>query len=361
MTDRRSGARASGTASGKAGGTAGGKAADPAAVPGRPPGSATPPPRPSPRRTGLVPTDVADALSAVLTKATTAIRDNEPGSRHGSAIEHVHQMRVATRRIRAYLKAARPALDSEAADSLRAHLAGLARALGEVRDLDVMIDRMHSEATALGEPDTAALERLTGQLDRERKRARRALIAELDKPDFTTMLAELDRAAADPPVADPWADLTQLAMLEWDRLARGRAKLGAKYGDSPPDDDLHALRILGKRARYSAELLTGNSNGEATTSGRARTRAAAVKRFLVALADLQETLGNHQDASVLEDRLREMVGAESADRRAATAEVASALAAGRVIEGCRQRCAQARAAYPAAWAAVARSAAKAFG
>lgn len=360
MTDRQSGGRAAGTAGGKAGGTAGGKAADPAAVPGPPTGSATPPPRPSPRRTGLVPTDVADALSAVLTRATTAIRDNEPGSRHGSAIEHVHQMRVATRRIRAYLKAARPALDPEAADALRADLAGLARALGEVRDLDVMIERMHSEATALGEPDTAALERLAGQLDRERKRARRALIAELDKPDFTTMLAELDRAAADPPVADPWADLTQLAMLEWDRLARGRAKLGAKYGDAPPDDDLHALRILGKRARYSAELLTGGGNGEATTSGRAKTRAAAVKRFLVALADLQETLGNHQDASVLEDRLREMVRAQSTELTAAGAG-AAALAAGRVIEGCRRRRLQARAAFPGAWEAVAAAAEHAFG
>ena len=78
----------------------------------------------------------------------------------GGDLENVHQMRVATRRIRAYLKAAiprpRPARPPTA---LRVDLADLARALGEVRDLDVMIHRMHAEAAALGEPDTAALEK----------------------------------------------------------------------------------------------------------------------------------------------------------------------------------------------------------
>ncbi|MGI8416477.1 MAG: CHAD domain-containing protein, partial [Nakamurella sp.] len=146
-----------------------------------------------------------------MSASTAAIRDNEPGSRHGGDIEHVHQMRVATRRIRAYLRAAKPALDSGAALRLRSDLAGLAGALGQVRDLDVMMDRMHSEAAALGEPDTAALERLIAALDTDRRAARATLIAELDKPGFAAMLAELDAAIADPPVADPWADLRQLA------------------------------------------------------------------------------------------------------------------------------------------------------
>ena len=359
MTARRSAGKVSAPAPGKpASGSAPDGSAETAALP-RPAhstGSATPPPRPSPRRAGLVPTDVADALSSALAKAAKAIRDNEPGSRRGSAMEHVHQMRVATRRIRAYLKAARPALHPEAADALRADLAGLAMALGQVRDLDVMIDRMHSEATALGDPDTVALKRLIGQLDGDRRRARSALIAELDKPEFTGMLADLDRAAADPPVADPWADLSQLAGLEWDRLARRRAKLMTNFGDSPPDDDLHALRILGKRARYGAELLA--AGGGRTAGGEAG--AAAVKRFLVALAELQEVLGDHQDASVLEDRLREMVGAQSADPKAPT-DAAAALAAGRVIEGCRRRRLEARAAFPGTWEAVGKAAEHAFG
>ena len=295
------------------------------------------PPRPAPRRPGLIPTEVADALSAVLGKATAAIREYESGSRAGGDIENVHQMRVATRRIRAYLKAARPALDSDAADSLRADLADLARALGEVRDLDVMIARMHAEAAALGEPDTAALETLIGSLDADRGSARRALVRQLDDPDYQSLLAELDEAVNRPPVFDPWADLTELGAAEFGKLAKAQARLAKKFGVNPPDDDLHALRIWGKRARYAAEL---------------QKKSKATAAFLDALAHFQEILGDHQDASVLEEQLRAMV--------AASGNAAAAVAAGRVIEGGRRRKVEARAAYPAAWKAVAHAARAAY-
>jgi CHAD domain-containing protein len=295
------------------------------------------PPKPAPRRPGLIPTDIADALSTVLGKATSAIRANEAGSRQGGDLESVHQMRVATRRIRAYLKAARPALDSRAADGLRVDLADLAAALGEVRDLDVMIDRMHSEAAALGDPDTAALEKLIGSLDAHRTAARKALVAQLDEPDYQLLLAELDVAISRPPVADPWADLAELGAAEFGRLAKAHRRLVHRFGGNPPDDDLHALRILGKRARYTAEL---------------QRKSAPIAAFLDALAEFQEVLGDHQDASVLEDQLRAMV--------VASGDTAAAIAAGRVIEGGRLRKIQARAAYPAAWKAVARAAKAAY-
>ncbi|MET3806767.1 CHAD domain-containing protein [Nakamurella sp. UYEF19] len=301
------------------------------------PGAALAPPRPAPRRPGLIPTEIADALSAVLGKAGTAIRANEAGSRAGGDLESVHQMRVATRRIRAYLKAARPALDAQAADGLRLDLADLARALGEVRDLDVMIDRMHSEATALGEPDTAALERLIGSLDADRGVARKALVAQLDEPSYRSLLEELDRAVERPPVADPWADLAELGAAEFGRLAKAHRRLVKKFDGDPPDDDLHELRILGKRARYTAEL---------------QPKSRRMSEFLEALAHFQEVLGDHQDASVLEDQLRLMV--------AASHDPAAAVAAGRVIEGGRRRKMAARELYPAAWKAVDRAADAAY-
>jgi CHAD domain-containing protein len=284
-----------------------------------------------------MPTEIADAIAAVVGRATDAIRANEEGSRKGGDIEHVHQMRVATRRIRAYLKAARPVLDGDAVGRLRDDLAALAGALGAVRDLDVMIDRMHREAAALGEPDTEALERLIGSLDAERDADRKALVEVLDRPDYQAMLTELDGAAADPPVTDPWADLSDLAAAEWNRLARAKHKLDVKFGEHPPDDDLHELRIYGKRARYAAELLT---------------KRTAVTRYLASLADMQELLGDHQDAFVLEERMRTMVNSAG--------DPLAGLAAGRVIEGCRARRRTARAEFGQAWARVEASAAKAF-
>jgi len=292
---------------------------------------------PAPRRAGLVPTQIADALTAVLGKATSAIRSHEAGSRRGGDIENVHQMRVATRRIRAYLKAAKPALEAEAADALRGDLADLARALGVVRDLDVMIARLHAEAEALGEPDTAALERVIGNLDDERKQARAALVKQLDDPRYPALLSELDQAKARPPVANPWADLAELGAAEFGKLAKGQQRLQRRFDSNPPDDDLHALRILGKRARYAAEL---------------QPKSKHMTRFLQALAQFQEVLGDHQDVSVLEDRLRSMI--------ATAGNPAAAIAAGRVIEGGRARKVAARAAYPSAWDAVAEAARSAY-
>ena len=287
------------------------------------------PPRPAPRRPGLIPTDIADAISAVLGKATQQIREHEAGSRKGGDIERIHQMRVATRRIRAYLKAAKPALDPAAADGLRIDLSALAQALGVVRDLDVMIDQLHSEAAALGEPDTAALEGLIGSLDADRTAARRTLVEQLDDPNYDALLVELDDTTVKPPVANPWADLKELGAVEYGRLAKAHRKMVKAYGTDPPDDDLHALRILGKRARYTAEL---------------QRKSKPTSEFLDALAGLQEVLGNHQDASVLEDQLRAMVSA--------SADPAAAIAAGRVIQGARERKVAARQAFPAAWKAV---------
>ena len=295
------------------------------------------PPRPAPRRPGLIPTDIADSIGPVLGKAVADIKAHEDGSRRGGDIEDVHKMRVATRRVRAYIKAARPALDRAATDRLRGDVRELAGTLGVIRDHDVMIDRLHQEAARLGDPDTGALEHLISRLETERVAGRDRLVSELDDPSYRSLLTELEEAAAQPPVADPWADLHELAAAEWRTLRKARRKLHKTFGDDPPDDDLHELRIYGKRARYAAELL--HEKGDIGT-------------FLEALAGLQEVLGDHQDACVLEDRLRELV-VEVGDPHAG-------VAAGRVIQGCRDRRVRARADYPGAWKKAEAAARQAF-
>jgi len=295
------------------------------------------PPRPAPRRPGLIPTDIADTIGPVIGKAIADIKAHEDGSRRGGDIEDVHKMRVATRRVRAYLKAARPALDRVATDRLRADVRELAGTLGVIRDNDVMIHRLHAEAGRLGDPDTGALEHLISRIDQERIAGRDQLISEWDDPSYAVLLAELEQAAAQPPVADPWADLHELAAQEWWTLEKQHRKLHRAFGDNPPDDELHELRIYGKRARYASELLPNKG---------------AVSGFLAALADFQEVLGNHQDAFVLEERLRHLVD-ESGDPRAG-------IAAGRVIQGCHERRIEARATYPAAWKKADAAGRKAF-
>ena len=81
-------------------------------------------------------------------------------------------MRVATRRLRAFLRAARPLLDLEWAESLREELAWLGSALGPVRDLDVLIEHLRDDAAGLEAREQRALRRLFALLDEERERER---------------------------------------------------------------------------------------------------------------------------------------------------------------------------------------------
>jgi CHAD domain-containing protein len=163
-------------------------------------------------------------------------------------------------------------------------------------------------------------------------------VEQLELPEYRALLAELEAVATKPPVTDPWADLAALGAAEFGRLAKGQRRLDRAFGGNPPDDDLHALRILGKRARYAAEL---------------QPKSPAVTVFLAALAGFQEVLGDHQDASVLEDQLRAMV--------ATSGDPAAAIAVGRIVETGRRRKRAARRAYPSAWAAVAEAARAAYG
>ena len=66
--------------------------------------------------------------------------------------------------------------------------------------------------------------------------------------------------------------------------------------DDPPDEELHAVRIRAKRCRYAAEAV-------APAIGK------AAKRFAAAVEGVQEVLGEHQDAVVAGQWLRDHAAA----------------------------------------------------
>lgn len=96
----------------------------------------------------------------------------------------------------------------------------------------------------------------------------------------------------------------------------------------PSDDELHAVRIKGKRARYAAEL------AEASTGKRAT-------RFIRRARQFQDVIGEHQDAVVAEEELRRIANL--------TRSQPAALAAGRLIERRQAAKRRMRHAFPKAW------------
>ncbi|HYH31292.1 MAG TPA: CHAD domain-containing protein [Pseudonocardia sp.] len=98
----------------------------------------------------------AHHVRAALDLRLRALLRHDPGTRSGADIEDLHQMRVAVRRMRATLTAARPLLDAAWAGGLRAELGWLGRGLGPVRDLDVRLLRLAGEIAGLPERERAA-------------------------------------------------------------------------------------------------------------------------------------------------------------------------------------------------------------
>lgn len=242
-------------------------------------------------------------------------------------------MRVAVRRMRSVLKVAVEPPDP-AVGQLRSELKWLGGVLGGVRDLDVLIGELRPAVSLLQEPDRSAGLRLVDVFLTQRQDARQELIAALDAPRFRALRQQIsafaDRADLDqqPPAAESPTppEPGQVLRKPYRALAKAMDTLPA----DPDDERLHTLRIHCKRLRYAAELLRPAVR---------KKRVTAARR---ACGQLQDILGEHQDAVVAAERIRAVV-AESAD-------TGMTLAAGRIIEQQAGKRAAMREAWPpAAW------------
>jgi CHAD domain-containing protein len=270
-------------------------------------------------------------LRSVLARQYAEILRHDPGVRLDLDSEDVHRLRVAARRGRAVLRAARPLLDSDWSEPLRAELKWLGGSLGPRRDLDVLVARLRAQVDELDQPEQGAAGALVDALEQERETAQAFAVEALSSPRYFSLLDTLEAAARGPRVRRGEVSLSSLAGREFRRLR----KTAANLGPDSSDDELHRARILGKRARYAAEL----AEPELGKAGR---------RFVARAKAFQDVLGAHQDAIVAEARLRGLLGA--------TAGPGAAFAAGRLVEKERARLRETRKALPGAWRKLERSA-----
>lgn len=285
---------------------------------------------PKPKRYGKPHTGAPalDRFRAYLKEQVEEIARHDPGARLGETSKPVHQLRVATRRARSALRTARPLLDVEWAEGLRAELKWLAGELGPARDLDVLISALRRDVDELGKPATAVVR----QLAAERRRAQKRLVTALDSARYVALLQELERAAEAPRIRKVDASLSKLAAGEFRRLRRAVRALGK----SPSDEQIHELRKRGKRARYAAELAGGKR----------------AKRFVKKAKSFQDVVGEHQDAVAAEEQLSAVVPKANSPE--------AVFAAGRLVERQRLRRRKARKSLPKAWKKLERSGRKAY-
>jgi CHAD domain-containing protein len=247
-----------------------------------------------------------------------ALLAHEPGTRSGVDPEDLHQMRVTVRRLRAAINAEGAGL-GDVAEHLQTELKWLGNILSPVRDIDVQLERLRAEAAMFDDEERAAVERLLAGLINERKAARRRMLAALRTKRYTALLTSLAAAAISEPGISNGKHAPAMTIVI-NRPYKKLRKAVHALGEDPPDDDLHALRIKGKRLRYAAELA-----GE------------PAKDLVKATKGFQEVLGEHQDAAVAEDTIRRLL-ADHEDPRVI-------FVAGRLVEREHAR----RLAYRAQW------------
>ena len=221
---------------------------------------------------------------------------------------------------------ARPGVDEE----LRGELGLLGRALGPVRDLDVLIDHLAAWRRPWETPTTRAPSRCWPLSRPSASRRGRAPGGAL-QPRL--------HGAARPAGGGrrPTRRQPPGASCAGSRCARRAGSAAAARVDpTPPTPELHALRIRVKRPRYSVELADPGADA-----------VAADARAIAAAGRARRPPGRPR----AEQRLRELTGRHTG---------AVQLAAGRLIERERERRVQAREAFPEAWARYRRAARKAF-
>ncbi|MEV0599792.1 CYTH and CHAD domain-containing protein [Streptomyces sp. NPDC050315] len=234
-----------------------------------------------------------------LTRQIRALTELDPAVRRDLP-DSVHQMRVATRRLRSALRSYATVLDRAATDPLGAELKWLAAELGVGRDAEVLAARIQEALTALPKElrPGPVRTRLRTWTQAHRKGSRKHLIAVLDGERYLTLLNALDALITDPPrarAARRPADRVLPKAVERDfrRLAGHVATALAAPPGRDRDLALHEARKAAKRTRYAAEAARPELGRPA-------------KELAARMTELQELLGDHQDSVMAREALRDL-------------------------------------------------------
>ena len=276
------------------------------------------------------------AVQAAIANGLFRLILHDPVTRIGSDLEGVHQMRVATRRMRSDLRTFRPLVDEQWVTPLRAELKWLGDILGAVRDLDVQQARMVHTAGDLA----SEVGPLFDEIAERHEPARATLRAELNSVRYVKLLDRLVDAVHNPvltPLAEKSCEdqLPGLVAGPWRKLEKAARKLK----QDGPDEAYHRVRILAKRSRYAAEAVTGALPAE-------KSKDAA--RFAKRCAAVQDVLGDFQDAIVAAGLIKDVgVGRPQAGYMN--------FALGRMAEREYALASKKKAEFPEVWASLAKN------
>lgn len=265
------------------------------------------------------------AVRFALANGTRRLMEHDAPTRLGE-VEGVHQMRVATRRLRGDIATFEPLIDEPWANGIVQELRWLGDLLGAVRDRDVQLASLASEDIDL----ERELSQLQTAIAAAREEARQELMDALASSRYLDLLERLVQAAREPLLLPEAQDAASAVVPELlaKTAGRTRGRLKEVQPDSP-DRTYHQARIGAKNLRYAAEAI-GPFVGH---------HAGRIEKLAAAATDVQDVLGAHQDALVMQHQVRATMDVHRKD-------AAFAFAAGRYSERLEARRRELREAYP---------------
>ena len=229
------------------------------------------------------------AYQAVMQECLDHLQTNHEGVLGSDDPEFIHQMRVATRRMRSARHLFSPWICDNHPPETRLPPNQLSNQLGAVRDLDVLLEEIILPA-CLHLPETPSLTNLRAQIEQQRQQARQSVQHYLQSPDHARFMLQMAQHLQQDSSGPPRKDAGKTASRPLAKHLRPRLKHLLKKTRHLADatqchdpDSLHHLRIAIKRLRHALEFSASYLEPQ------------SLARLLEQLAALQEDIGQIND------------------------------------------------------------------
>jgi inorganic triphosphatase YgiF len=244
----------------------------------------------------IAPTDtLAAVLQAQIWSCLLHLQSNLRGAMGSDDAEYLHQMRVALRRMRVALRMAEKFRADGQLAALSGEVSALCVALGRIREWDVFIGQT-IRPMCKRMAGHAGLQALLAVCEKNQAACYAALRSESQARELQRLIlrfsiwmnGEYWRQSAE---AAPQA--CDFANVRLRKLAKRLSGAGRQV-NSVDAQQLHTMRILAKKLRYSAEFFCGLYDQQ------------SARKFLAALSKVQDILGQINDVAVAHRLLDEL-------------------------------------------------------
>lgn len=240
-----------------------------------------------------------------MLEQTQGLVEEVPGVQLGRDSEAIHRMRVASRRLATGLDVFKSCLPKKKSRIWRDEVRKVTIALGKARDLDIRIAQLTElYGDQLDARFKPGYNRLLLRLKQDRTKAQKKVNKTVFKLNESQALEEMilwfEKHFDPDAMAEPYpASVFQMAHQSITDALDAFLKHQDFIASDADSDKLHAMRIAGKHLRYTMEIFAPIYSG-------------ALDPFIIAMKEIQDTLGEFHDADVWVSWLPKFVDKERA-------------------------------------------------